>query len=62
MSVGKPFVCLFSEKTTVEELNRYLGNLNLLDPKDGIRPSKLSAEKVFEKTEEMKGERIFWMF
>ena len=43
------FVCLFSEETTTEELHRYLGNLELLDPEDGIRPSKLSAESLLEK-------------
>ena len=37
------FVCLFSEETTTTELNRYLGNLELLDPQEGVRPSKLSA-------------------
>jgi PHP family Zn ribbon phosphoesterase len=40
------FVCLYPEKTTTAELNRYLGNLDLLDPKDGIRPSRLSAEQL----------------
>lgn len=46
------FVCLFSENTTTTELNRYLGNLELLDPENGVRPSKLSAEQLLNKVEE----------
>jgi hypothetical protein len=46
------FVCLYPEKTTTAELNRYLGNLDLLDPKDGIRPSRLSAEQLLKRVEE----------
>lgn len=49
------FVCLFSEQTTATELNRYLGRLELLDPKDGVRPSKLSAEKIFDTMEALGG-------
>ncbi len=37
------------------ELNRYLGTLELLDPEDGIRPSKLSAEQILKKIEELGG-------
>nr|VFJ88687.1 MAG: hypothetical protein BECKH772A_GA0070896_1001034 [Candidatus Kentron sp. H]VFJ90798.1 MAG: hypothetical protein BECKH772B_GA0070898_1001134 [Candidatus Kentron sp. H]VFJ96928.1 MAG: hypothetical protein BECKH772C_GA0070978_1000934 [Candidatus Kentron sp. H] len=32
--------------------NRYPGNLDLLDPKDGVRPSQLSAEELFERVDE----------
>lgn len=49
------FVCLFSETTTTTELNRYLGSLELLDPEDGIRPSRLSAEQILKKIEELGG-------
>ncbi len=49
------FVCLFSETTTKDVLNRYLGNLELLDPQDGVRPSRLSAEQIFTKVEELGG-------
>lgn len=49
------FVCLFSETTTTTELNRYLGSLELLDPEDGIRPSRLSAEQILKKIEEIGG-------
>ena len=43
------FVCLYSEETTTEELHRYLGDLQLLNPSDGIRPSSLSAYQLIEK-------------
>jgi len=46
------FVCLFPENATILELNRYLGSLELLDPEDGIRPSRLSAEQLLKKVEE----------
>jgi len=46
------FVCLFSEETTTIELNRYLGSLELLDPQEGVRPTRLSAEQVLKKVEE----------
>lgn len=49
------FVCLFPENTSKDQLNRYLGALDLLDPKDGIRPSKFGAERLLEKIEELKG-------
>lgn len=46
------FVCLFAENTTTSELNRYLGSLELLDPENGVQPSKLSAEQLLKKIEE----------
>ncbi len=49
------FVCLFSETTTITALNRYLGNFGLLDPENGIRPTRLSAEQIFSKIENLKG-------
>lgn len=49
------FVCLFSEDTSTDTLNRYLGNLELLDPEDGVRPSKLSAEFLLQKVDELGG-------
>ena len=45
------FVCLYPEETTTVELNRYLGDLKLLDPTDGIRPSRLSAEQLLQVVE-----------
>jgi len=49
------FVCLFAEDTTTDNLNRYLGNLELLDPEKGVRPSKLSAEQLLQKVDELDG-------
>lgn len=51
-------VCLFSEDTTPEQLNRYLGRLGLTDVKNGVMPSHISCleiSKIIE--EELKG---FW--
>lgn len=42
------FVCLFSESKSAQELERVLGSLRLLDPQDGIRPSRLSSEQLVE--------------
>jgi energy-coupling factor transporter ATP-binding protein EcfA2 len=49
------FVCLFPEDTTVQQLERYLGNLKLLDPKGGVRPSSLSAEQLLEEVHKLGG-------
>ena len=49
------YVCLFPENTTVQQLDRYLGHLNLLDPTDGIRPSRLSSERLIEEVEQLDG-------
>lgn len=35
------FVCLFDECKTSTELNRILGSLELIDPTDGVSPSRL---------------------
>ncbi|MFW6106859.1 MAG: TrlF family AAA-like ATPase, partial [bacterium] len=49
------FVCLFEAGTSVEQLNRYLGALDLLKPQDGVRPSSLSAVQLLDKVEELGG-------
>lgn len=49
------YVCLFSEETTRQHLERYLGNLDLLDPADGVRPSRLSSEQLIEKVDQLGG-------
>ena len=49
------FVCLFSEDTTAQSLERYLGHLDLLDPEERILPSRLSSIQLIEKIEEMGG-------
>jgi ABC-type lipoprotein export system ATPase subunit len=46
------FVCLYPESTSYQTLERYIGNLELLDTDDGVRPSKLSAEQLIKKVEE----------
>ncbi|MFA5479079.1 MAG: DNA repair protein [Candidatus Muiribacteriota bacterium] len=49
------FVCLFSENTTKDELNRYLGALELTNPSEKIIPSKLGGDKLISKIEELGG-------
>lgn len=49
------YVCLFSEQTSGQQLERYLGNLDLLDPEDGVRPSRLSSEQLIEKVDQLGG-------
>ncbi|WP_372168530.1 TrlF family AAA-like ATPase [Xanthomonas axonopodis] len=49
------YVCLFPEETTGQHLERYLGNLDLLDPTDGVRPSRLSSEQLIEKVDQLGG-------
>ena len=49
------YVCLFPEETTKQKLERFLGALHLLDPKDGIRPSKLSSEQLIEEVDKLGG-------
>lgn len=49
------YVCLFPEDTTVQQLDRYLGNLKLHDPTDGIRPSRLSSEELIEEVDLLGG-------
>ena len=49
------YVCLFAEDTTVQQLDRYLGNLKLHDPADGIRPSRLSSEELIDEVDRLGG-------
>lgn len=49
------FVCLFAEDTSSQILERYLGNLKLLDPTDGVCPSNLSSEQLIDTVEELGG-------
>ncbi|TXL16425.1 DNA repair protein, partial [Methylococcaceae bacterium HT5] len=49
------FVCLFSEEATSQKLERYLGHLDLLDPEEGVRPSRLSAEQLIAKVNDIGG-------
>jgi DNA repair ATPase RecN len=49
------WVCLFPENTTTDQLNRYLGALDLLNPKDGVLPSRLGGAALLSKVAELKG-------
>lgn len=49
------FVCLFAEDTTTTTLNRYLGELGLSDPTDGVRPSRYGGEEILRKVNELGG-------
>lgn len=49
------FVCLFAEDTSSQLLERYLGKLELLDPTDGVCPSRLSSEQLIDMVEELGG-------
>lgn len=46
------FVCLYPENTSSSQLDRFLGDLGLLTPDDGVRPSRLSAEQLIKKVVE----------
>ncbi len=49
------FVCLFDENETSQELERILGSLELLNPEERVRPSKLSAEQLIDKVNDLDG-------
>lgn len=50
-------VCLFSENTSVTELNRYPGELGLTDPKQKVMPSKYGCIELGKKIADLGG---FW--
>jgi ABC-type lipoprotein export system ATPase subunit len=50
-------VCLFAENTTIEQLNRYLGKLDLTDPEDTVWPSRLGCLELAEIIKQLGG---FW--
>lgn len=50
-------VCLFPEDTTKDQLNRYLGKLDLTDVEDGVRPSSLGCLELAKRIHELGG---FW--
>jgi len=49
------WVCLFPEDTTEQQLERYLGKLDLTDPEDGVRPSTLGGQELLKCVEELGG-------
>ena len=50
-------VCLFSEDTTTEKLQRVLGKLDLMDPEERVTPSKLGCLDIARIVQEQDG---FW--
>lgn len=50
-------VCLFPEDTTKDQLNRFLGSLQLTDPEEKVRPSRLGCIQL---AETIKGLGGFW--
>lgn len=50
-------VCLFPEDTTKDQLNRFLGSLQLTDPEEKVRPSRLGCVQL---AETIKGLGGFW--
>lgn len=49
------YVCLFSEETTAQQLERCLGALQLPDPTNGVCPSPLSSERLIEEVGKLHG-------
>jgi len=50
-------ICLFPEDTTKDQLNRYLGRLQLTDPEEKVRPSRFGCIQLAETIKELGG---FW--
>ena len=50
-------VCLFSEGTSTEELQRFLGKLDLTDPSETVAPSSLGCIEIAKIIQELNG---FW--
>lgn len=48
-------VCLFPENTTRDQLNRYLGKLDLTNVEDGVRPSNLGCLELAKRIHEIGG-------
>lgn len=49
------WVCLFPEDTSEQQLERYLGNLLLTDPEDGVRPSALGGQDLLTRVKKLGG-------
>jgi DNA repair ATPase RecN len=49
------FVCLFPEETTTIQLNRFLGELGLSDPSNGVRPSRYGGQEILRLVESFNG-------
>ena len=49
------WVCLFSEDTDVQKLERFLGELGVHDPRDRTRPSNMTGADLIKKIEDLGG-------
>ena len=49
------WVCLFPEDTSEQQLERYLGRLELTNPKEGVRPSTLGGQQLLQRVDELGG-------
>ena len=49
------WVCLFPEDVSEQQLERYLGRLELTNPEDGVRPSKLGGQQLLQCVDELGG-------
>ena len=49
------WVCLFSEDTSEQQLERYLGKLSLTNPADGVRPSDFGGQQLLQCVEDLGG-------
>ena len=49
------WVCLFPEDTFAQKLERYLGELHLTDPDEGVRPSNLTGQDLLRYVEQLGG-------
>ncbi|MFE8031896.1 AAA family ATPase, partial [Thiohalocapsa marina] len=49
------WVCLFPEDTSTDQLNRYLGSLQLTDSQDRVRPSSLGGDALLAQVDDLGG-------
>ncbi len=49
------WVCLFPEDASEQQLERYLGRLELTNPEDGVRPSRLGGQQLLQCVVELGG-------
>lgn len=49
------WVCLFPEITSAQQIERYLGRLNLTNPKHGVQPSSVGGQKLLQEVEALGG-------
>ncbi len=49
------WVCLFPEDASEQQLERFLGRLELTNPNDGVRPSRLGGQQLLNCVDELGG-------